>query len=181
MNETISELTALGTAILFGSVLSVYLCRVYDMRADHRSVQRWAFSAQDLGGFSYRQLMLVSLLSLFLELLMIRWISSEIRVFAYFKNFVLIACFLGFGLGCYLCRRKINLLVMVLPLAAIVLLIKVPWQGMRTAIANLPTYLGAFTEVHIWGVPTLPLNWLTLGKVSCRHAVCRVPICLDRA
>lgn len=164
MNETISELTALGTAILFGSVLSVYLCRVYDMRADHRSVQRWAFSAQDLGGFSYRQLMLVSLLSLFLELLMIRWISSEIRVFAYFKNFVLIACFLGFGLGCYLCRRKINLLVMVLPLAAIVLLIKVPWQGMRTAIANLPTYLGVFTEVHIWGVPTLPLNWLTLGK-----------------
>jgi len=59
-----------------------------------------------LGGISYWQLGLVSLLALFLELLMIRWISSENRVFAYFKNFVLIACFLGFGLGCFLSAAK---------------------------------------------------------------------------
>src|ERR1039458_5376476 len=30
---------------------------------------------------------------------MIRWISSEITIFAYFKNFVLVACYLGCGLG----------------------------------------------------------------------------------
>ena len=42
---------------------------------------------------------LVSFTSLFLELLLIRWISSELRIFAYLKNFVLIACFLGFGFG----------------------------------------------------------------------------------
>jgi len=33
-------------------------------------------------------------------MLMIRWISSEIRIFAYFKNLTLIACFFGLGLGC---------------------------------------------------------------------------------
>ena len=54
------------------------------------------------------QLLLVSILGLFLELLMIRWISSEITIFAYFKNFVLIGCFLGFGLGAYLCRQPVN-------------------------------------------------------------------------
>ena len=36
---------------------------------------------------------------LFLEVLMIRWVTSEVPVFAYFKNIVLIGCFLGFGLG----------------------------------------------------------------------------------
>jgi hypothetical protein len=37
----------------------------------------------------------VSFLGLFLEMLVIRWASSEVRVFAYFKNFVLIACSAG--------------------------------------------------------------------------------------
>jgi len=43
MIETISELTALGTAILFGSALSLYLCRLYDMRTDHRSCSAGRF------------------------------------------------------------------------------------------------------------------------------------------
>src|SRR2546430_10349212 len=34
---------------------------------------------RSLGGFSYGQLALASVLGLFLELLMIRWISSEVR------------------------------------------------------------------------------------------------------
>src|SRR5689334_3692613 len=63
------------------------------------------------GYSTLRDLALWSFVALFLEILMIRWISSEIRIFAYFKNFVLIACYLGFGLGCYLCRRAVNLLV----------------------------------------------------------------------
>src|SRR5207244_10222207 len=81
--------------------------------------RKWGFFPSDLGGFSWMQLFFWSLLSLFLELLMIRWISSEIRIFAYFKNFVLIACFLGFGLGCYLSRRRINLLAMLVPLLSL--------------------------------------------------------------
>src|SRR5204862_8121775 len=93
--------------------------------------KKWEFYPNDLGGFSGRALALWSLLSLFMEVLMIRWISSEIRVFAYFKNFVLIACFLGFGLGCYLSRRKINLLLMLLPLLMLTLFVHVPWVGLR--------------------------------------------------
>src|SRR5436853_3757226 len=45
---------------------------------------------------------------------MIRWISSEIRVFAYFKNFVLIACFLGFGLGRHVTAVEIDPLILAL-------------------------------------------------------------------
>jgi SAM-dependent methyltransferase len=39
-------------------------------------------------------------LVLYLELMLIRWLGSEIKLFSYFKNFVLMAAFLGFGLGC---------------------------------------------------------------------------------
>ncbi len=91
-----------------------------------RLAEKWEFSPQGLGGFSWRQLALWSLLALFFELLMIRWISSEIRVFAYFKNFVLIACFLGFGLGCYMSRRRVNLLTMVVPLLTLALVVCLP-------------------------------------------------------
>src|SRR5438552_15673217 len=100
--------------------------------------EKWEFSAQALGGFSWWQLGLWSLLSLFFELLMIRWISSEVRVFAYFKNFVLVACFLGFGLGCYLSRRRANLLAMIVPLLALTLIIKLPWDSLRVFISAIP-------------------------------------------
>ncbi len=44
-------------------------------------------------------LMLISFVSLFLELAVIRWLSAEVRIFAYFKNLPLMAAFLGFGIG----------------------------------------------------------------------------------
>ena len=40
------------------------------------------------------------------ELAFIRWISVEVRVFAYFKNLALLLCFLGFGLGCALVKPR---------------------------------------------------------------------------
>ena len=79
-----------------------------------------------LGNPVWKPLALASVLGLFLEMLLIRWISSEIRIFAYFKNFVLIASFMGFGLGYYLCRRKVNLLNFVLPLLFLSLVVQIP-------------------------------------------------------
>jgi SAM-dependent methyltransferase len=111
------------------------------------------------GGFSLWRLALASALGLFLELLLVRWVSSEICIFAYFKNFVLIACFLGFGLGCRFCRRRINLAAMVVPLTALAVLIKFPWLNVHTMWTALPKILGTGSEVNIWGVPNLPMDW----------------------
>ena len=44
--------------------------------------------------------------SLFLELAIIRWHGTEWEVFAFYKNFSLLACFLGLGLGYALARRR---------------------------------------------------------------------------
>jgi hypothetical protein len=50
-----------------------------------------------------------------LELALIRWTSSQVRVFAYFNNLVLICAFLGMGLGVALGRRWPGLLHAALP------------------------------------------------------------------
>src|SRR5271165_3193208 len=141
--------------------------------ASHNTfVARWDFEPFDLGGAPYRQLALASAASLFLELLMIRWISSEIPIFAYLKNFVLIACFLGFGLGCYLCRRRINLLVGLLPLVAVALLVRSPWGDVRVLMTHLNFFIGGLSEVKSQGLLTGLHTWhvwfrllITLGVV----------------
>ena len=55
-----------------------------------------------------------------LELALIRWISGQVRILAYFNNLILIACFLGMGLGVVVGRRHAGLVHLALPaLAAI--------------------------------------------------------------
>src|SRR6202047_5059527 len=45
------------------------------------------------------RLLTLSFLMLFLELALIRWIGSNVLYLSYFSNFVLLASFLGIGLG----------------------------------------------------------------------------------
>ncbi len=52
---------------------------------------------------------------LVLELALIRWTSSQVRIFAYFNNLILICAFLGMGLGVALGRRYPGMVHLVLP------------------------------------------------------------------
>ena len=146
---------------LLVSALAVFIVYrlFFLLRTPSATPRRMEVQAAELGGFSYRQLILISLLSLFVEMLMIRWVSSEIRIFAYFKNFVLVACFLGFGLGCYLCRRRVQLIAMTAPLLLLTVILKAPLSPLRRSIEALPQMLGASVEVHMWGVPAMPTSW----------------------
>lgn len=56
------------------------------------------------------ELFLLSTIALFLELAIIRWLSSEIRIFAYFKNLPLMGAFVGFGVGFLMYERAGKLL-----------------------------------------------------------------------
>ncbi|MBY0549139.1 MAG: hypothetical protein K2W95_17835 [Candidatus Obscuribacterales bacterium] len=49
---------------------------------------------------SWLKLLLISFATLFFEILVIRWVASEIRMFGYMKNLTLMACVLGMGIGC---------------------------------------------------------------------------------
>jgi SAM-dependent methyltransferase len=52
---------------------------------------------------------LASFLVLFLEIALIRWMPAYIRLLSYFSNFILLASFLGIGLGCLLAPVRTRL------------------------------------------------------------------------
>ena len=57
---------------------------------------------------SSQRLFVLSLLVLFFELTIIRWTAANVYYVGYFTNFVLLACFLGIGLGCMGRHWKLN-------------------------------------------------------------------------
>lgn len=66
---------------------------------------------------------LASAAALFVQLLLIRWIGSEVRIFAYFQNLTLIACLLGFGLGMFCAHRRDRLLTSVVALEVLLFVV----------------------------------------------------------
>ena len=55
------------------------------------------------------RIFLASFLVLFLEVALIRWLPAQIRLLSYFSNFILLAAFLGIGIGALLGRMKRSL------------------------------------------------------------------------
>ncbi|HET7677582.1 MAG TPA: hypothetical protein VFK38_06995 [Candidatus Limnocylindrales bacterium] len=70
--------------------------------------RRPLFLLPALGGNAV-QLFLTSGTILFVELLLIRWIPANVRYIGFFSNFLLMASFLGIGLGILLGRRGVRL------------------------------------------------------------------------
>src|SRR5262245_43571279 len=63
---------------------------------------------------------LASFLVLFLEVALIRWMPAYIRLLSYFSNFILLASFLGIGVGCLLAPSRRRLFIWFPILQAIV-------------------------------------------------------------
>ena len=93
-------------------------------------------------------LFLVSVLGLFLELMLIRWISTEVRIFAYLQNTVLVVCFLGLGMGCFTCRKPIAIRQLLIPLLILVGCFAIP--PVRYGLKNISTMLGQIQDFVMW-------------------------------
>lgn len=68
------------------------------------------------------ELLILSLVSLFLELLIIRWMSADFRAFSVFKTFPLVTCFVGLGVGF---AAKSDKIFKYCPLALLMLVISI--------------------------------------------------------
>lgn len=66
-----------------------------------------------------RSIVLVTMLSLLLELVLIRWLASVFPVFAFYKNFTMLACFLGLGAGYAVAEKQPCAPALVLPMLAL--------------------------------------------------------------
>jgi spermidine synthase len=102
-----------------------------------------------------RQLFFTSFVLLFFELVCIRWIPVYVRYFGYFSNFILLAAFLGIGVGILTAQRKL-----LLPKFAVLLFILVCIVGVSRFELRIPS-----TQVLYYGageVAAQSENWVVL-------------------
>ena len=98
----------------------------------------------------------LSVLIMFLEMLLIRWVGTELRVFAYLQNGVLVAAFLGLGLGARNSRRPARLLPSMLALTFLAIVIRDPWSWQLGE--GVTQGLAAFQDSVVW-YQTLGADW----------------------
>lgn len=127
-------------------------------------------------------IVLAATVSLLLELAMIRWQASVFELFALYKNFSLLACFTGLGVGYALASRKSVPLLLTAPLLGwqFVLLLGIRYglpEADRTSLKVLP-----FSEQLNMGLPTvtrvsfgLPTQYL-LALVFLLTALALLPV-----
>jgi spermidine synthase len=98
------------------------------------------------------RLLVASCLTLFAELALIRWLSTEVRIFAYAKNLALLLCFLGFGVGCALASKPVWWRRGIQAVLALILVVRNPWTPRM--FEGLSQTLGAAQDTAIWFVGT---------------------------
>ena len=101
----------------------------------------------------------VSALLLFTELALIRWIGTEVNVFAYLQNILLICCFMGFGIGLCTDRRTRAYSEFVTPLFILVSLLtfrifrealgRSQWRGGWVKLCSLEPLLWHLGQVFL--------------------------------
>jgi spermidine synthase len=107
---------------------------------------------------------LISVLALFLELMLIRWIGTEVRIFAYLQNTVLIVCFLGLGMGCFVCHKPIRLTRSLAALLILTTILAVPVT--RGVFARITDLLSVLSDFLIWGAAISEGLWITVLRVG---------------
>jgi hypothetical protein len=135
----------IAAVILCGEAFFVFRRR--NQGSMESSPQKW----------SWWMLVVASFLTLFAELVLIRWLGTEVRVFAYVKNLALLLCFLGFGLGCALSKYPVRWISSASALLGLIMLVRLPWHSQKL-LEGLSQALGAGQDIQIWSTGTVR-NW----------------------
>ena len=94
----------------------------------------------------YLPLFLASFVALYFELVVIRYLSTEIRIFAYLKNLALIASFFGIGLGMVM-EKPPRTLKRLFPLLVAALFLLITFASVLK-LTHLPT---PTFDYYVWG------------------------------
>ena len=111
------------------------------------------------------RLFLISFLVLFLQVALIRWMPAYVRLLAYFSNFILLAAFLGIGVGCLLTRRR-TLFAWFAPLQALVIAAVYYFRLEVGVAATTSIYFSSGTTEHVVLVEStllLPLLFIVVA------------------
>jgi hypothetical protein len=152
---------ALGAAALLVAVYPAWLAGPLERQIDEMGALFEGAYADAATAEKIRMIVLVTMVSLLLELVMIRWLASVFPVFSFFKNFTLLACFLGLGAGYAVAEKQPCAPGLVLPMLAlfvgIITLLRYDIAATTDLFAGLP--MQEQTSISIW---MDKLNWQEL-------------------
>jgi SAM-dependent methyltransferase len=107
-----------------------------------------------------------SFLVLFLETALIRWMPAYVRLLAYFSNFILLASFLGIGIGCLVAARRRNLFAW-FPLILFAVIFAVDRLRLEVALPSTSTiYFSSGTAAPVVPVESTLLLPLLFAAVA---------------
>ena len=97
------------------------------------------------------RLLLISAASLYLEIVLIRWLGTEVRVFAFIQNLSLIVCFLGFGVGCFTSSKRGSLIPSLAATTTLVVLVSLPFNAWQEFLLKISAILSSSPDAALWG------------------------------
>lgn len=110
------------------------------------------------------RLFFVSAAALFAEVMLIRWIGTEVRIFAFVQNLALIACFLGFGLGCYRSDQRTTLIPSLQAVTILVVMVSFPSRLWHILLTSLSDFLSLSPDAALWNAYSInPWNARAIG------------------
>src|ERR1700756_1372104 len=118
------------------------------------------------------RLLLISSAALYLEIVLICWLGTEVRIFSYFQNLSLIVCFLGFGVGCFSSKKRGNLLVSLVATTILVSSVSfrfMPWHGFLGSLSSVLSYT---PDAALWGSASFKITASTYAA----YFVCSILI-----
>ena len=102
---TLAKVALLAAAFLIPPAAGWWLLRRYEAALEANARGQAGFLETIAPRHVNLAIFSAAALSLFLELVVIRWQGTIFQVFAFYKNFSLLACFAGLGLGYALSKR----------------------------------------------------------------------------
>jgi hypothetical protein len=110
-------------------------------------------------------LFLVTFGILALELAVIRWMSQQVRLFAYLNNVLLISAFLGMGLGIGFGKRKPGLFRWTLPVLAVLCAVLAFAEPLGLVHLSMPD-----DAIAMWGLVKAQTFFRSLAIVAALFA-----------
>src|ERR1700728_3775994 len=106
------------------------------------------------------RLLLVSSAALYLEIVLIRWLGTEVKIFAFFQNLSLMVCYLGFGIGCFTSQKRGSLLPALGATTALVVAVNLPFKVWHDCLRVISSVLSYTPDAALWGAMEgkLPLS-----------------------
>src|SRR3954471_18074941 len=144
------------------------------MSTGPRSGAVWAGASDRLRGDRTR-LVLTSGTLLFVELLLIRWVPSEVRYIGFFSNFLLMASFLGIGIGLLLGRRRELDTVAIFPILLLVVVALITKLELNVQVHSADELFFGLAESTAADVNFLVLP-IVFGLVTALMAALAMPL-----